>query len=373
MNKRILNAALMTATIAMPLFGTTVSVAADSFYANQSYAAMADITNWVASTPQQITNNMAVQNINVNSTLNGTRYIVQWGDTLWGISQATGISVDKLAYDNHIANRDLIFAGQVLILNRDGSVPADYHYEANPRTVAKTKIIINHNEKNVNINVSPLVVKNEVNVNNNEAPTFTKQGETSEQSTSSTSASATSESDNDAKSAESSSKHDKAAKMDDDEFLAAVHSDVANESSLSGKTVLGNDDSLPDDDDVETTTVLDDETLSTTVKKNSETAAQDVADEINDKLANLSGDDSDALNDADQVKVEITKDDDEIHVTVTVATQKDDEESSSSDEEESSMDESDDEMRDEEESTSESTESSSVEDQAGDTQDDVEE
>lgn len=352
MNKRILNAALMTATMAMPLFGTTVSVAADSFYANQSYAAMADITNWVASTPQQITNNMAVQNINVNSTLNGTRYIVQWGDTLWGISQATGISVDKLAYDNHIANRDLIFAGQVLILNRDGSVPADYHYEANPRVVAKTKIVINHNEKNVNINVSPVIVKNDVNVNNNEAPTFTKQGETSEQSTSATSTSATSDSNKDTKHAESSSKKEKDAKMDDDDFLAAINNDLATESSLSDKTVLGNDDSLPDGDDVETTTVIDDETLSTTVKKNSETAAQDVADEINDKLADLSDDDRDALNDADQVKVEITKDDDEIHVTVTVAVQKDDDESSS---DESSSEASDEESSSESSATTESS------------------
>ncbi|KRL95206.1 LysM peptidoglycan-binding domain-containing protein [Limosilactobacillus equigenerosi] len=361
MNKRILNAALMTATIAMPLFGTTVSVAADSFYANQSYAAMADITNWVASTPQQITNNMAVQNINVNSTLNGTRYIVQWGDTLWGISQATGISVDKLAYDNHIANRDLIFAGQVLILNRDGSVPADYHYEANPRTVAKTKIIINHNEKNVNINVSPVLVKKTENntfVNNGEATTDQSASQGSAANSSATSG------DKDAKSAESNSKHDKAAKMDDDEFLATVHSDVANESSLSGKTVLGNDDSLPDDDDVETTTVIDNETLSTTVKKNSEAAAQDVANEINGKLATLSGDDSDALKHADQVKVEITKDNDKIHVTVTVATQKDDEESSSSDKSSSEASE---------EESSATTESSTAEEQPADAESDSEE
>ena len=46
---------------------------------------------------------------------------------MWGISQATGISIEKLAYDNNIQNIDLIFAGDVLILKRDGDVPAGYH------------------------------------------------------------------------------------------------------------------------------------------------------------------------------------------------------------------------------------------------------
>ena len=59
---------------------------------------------------------MTTQNINAQQ-LDGQQYVIKWGDTLWGISQATGISIEKLAYDNNIQNIDLIFADDVLILN----------------------------------------------------------------------------------------------------------------------------------------------------------------------------------------------------------------------------------------------------------------
>ena len=121
----------------------TVSVLADSFYQNQTSAHAADITNWIASTPEQITNNLTTQNINPQQ-LDGQQYVIQWGDTLWGISQATGISIEKLAYDNNIQNIDLIFAGDVLILKRDGDVPAGYHVTGNGYRCAHSKIVINN-------------------------------------------------------------------------------------------------------------------------------------------------------------------------------------------------------------------------------------
>ena len=120
-----------------------VSVLADSFYQNQTSAHAADITNWIASTPEQITNNLTTQNINPQQ-LDGQQYVIQWGDTLWGISQATGISIEKLAYDNNIQNIDLIFAGDVLILKRDGDVPAGYHVTGNGYRCAHSKIVINN-------------------------------------------------------------------------------------------------------------------------------------------------------------------------------------------------------------------------------------
>ena len=61
-----------------------------------------------------------------------------------GISQATGISIEKLAYDNNIQNIDLIFAGDVLILKRDGDVPAGYHVTGNGYRCAHSKIVINN-------------------------------------------------------------------------------------------------------------------------------------------------------------------------------------------------------------------------------------
>lgn len=141
--KNYVGKAVMLGALLAPIGLPTVSVLADGFYQNQTSAHAADITNWIASTPQQITNNLTTQNINPQQ-LDGQQYVIQWGDTLWGISQATGISIEKLAYDNNIQNIDLIFAGDVLILKRDGDVPAGYHVTGNGHRCAHSKIVINN-------------------------------------------------------------------------------------------------------------------------------------------------------------------------------------------------------------------------------------
>lgn len=150
--KKQIAAAFMTAVLAAPLVATTVATADNN--ASGSPEEQADITNWIANTPQQVSNNMTMQHIDLNN-LNGTRYIIQWGDTLSSISAATGISVAKLCYDNNIQNANLIYAGDVLILNRDGDVPAGYVPDVNPYAVAQTKVTINNGPKNVNITVMP--------------------------------------------------------------------------------------------------------------------------------------------------------------------------------------------------------------------------
>ena len=141
--KNYVSKAVMLGALLAPTGMPMVSVLADSFYQNQTSAHAADITNWIASTPEQITNNLTTQNINPQQ-LDGQQYVIQWGDTLWGISQATGISIEKLAYDNNIQNIDLIFAGDVLILKRDGDVPAGYHVTGNGHRCAHSKIVINN-------------------------------------------------------------------------------------------------------------------------------------------------------------------------------------------------------------------------------------
>lgn len=141
--KNYVSKAVMLGALLAPTGMPMVSVLADSFYQNQTSAHAADITNWIASTPEQITNNLTTQNINPQQ-LDGQQYVIQWGDTLCGISQATGISIEKLAYDNNIQNIDLIFAGDVLILKRDGDVPAGYHVTGNGYRCAHSKIVINN-------------------------------------------------------------------------------------------------------------------------------------------------------------------------------------------------------------------------------------
>lgn len=159
LSKKQLAAALMTAVLAGSVMIGSVAIA-EADNASGSPEEQADITNWIANTPEQISNNMAMQHINPNN-LNGTRYIIQWGDTLSGISAATGISVAKLCYDNNIQNANLIFAGDVLILSNEGSVPAGYDPNVNPNVVAQTKITINNGPTTVNIAVQPQsVVKN---------------------------------------------------------------------------------------------------------------------------------------------------------------------------------------------------------------------
>ncbi|WP_295728105.1 LysM domain-containing protein [uncultured Limosilactobacillus sp.] len=168
-SKKQLSALLMSVVLASSTVMAPL-VMADT--TNGSIEEQADITNWVANTPQQISNNMAMQHINKND-LNGTKYIVQWGDTLSGISAATGISVAKLAYDNHIQDINLIYAGQTLILNRNGNVPANYHVVGDPNQVVISKTTINNGPKNVKFAVSPKVtVNNDNSVNtttNNES------------------------------------------------------------------------------------------------------------------------------------------------------------------------------------------------------------
>lgn len=223
--KNYVGKALMFGALLAPIGMPTVSVLADSFYQNQTSAHAADITNWIASTPEQITNNLTTQNINPKQ-LNGQQYVIQWGDTLWGISQATGISVEKLAYDNNIQNIDLIYAGDVLILNRDGQVPTDYHVTGSGHRCANSKVVINnyygdHNRVVINNTtfVSDDHSKNTViyapdnsdnslsfsNTNNNSGDKDTKDTKDSKDSKNSSSSSSESKESKDASSSSSSS------------------------------------------------------------------------------------------------------------------------------------------------------------------------
>lgn len=196
--KQKFSIALMSAVLLTPVIAGPTAVYADDFYSNQTNAQRADITNWVANTPDQIGNNMQAQGINVND-LHGARYIIQWGDTLSGISAETGISVQKLAYDNNIQNVNLIYAGDVLILNSDGSVPSGYNITGNPNQVASTKVVINNNTNNQNVTIDNSVVNINQSISNNYpsasagSSSSLKSGNSSSSSSSSSSASSSSD------------------------------------------------------------------------------------------------------------------------------------------------------------------------------------
>ncbi|ATO42453.1 LysM peptidoglycan-binding domain-containing protein [Loigolactobacillus coryniformis] len=289
--KRILSAALASALLFAPFLGQTSSVLANSFYANQTNAERADITNWVANDTEQISSNISSQHIDVNN-LDQSKYIIQWGDTLSGISAATGISVRKLAYDNNIKNVDLIYAGDTLILNRDGYVPADWYYQGDGTWVANTKVTINNFIDNtVNINVSPVTVNDSstnksTNVYASPADSNANSGSTTaaaDEDTASTKAAAASpkheaaDSDTDTTNASSDdTSSTTSAILDDDEFADAISDKLADKLGLEDESALSVDFTEQDED---TTT---DSESSDTEDESAESVDDESSDEANE-------------------------------------------------------------------------------------------
>lgn len=207
-NKKRFSAGLMTTLIASATFATTAMATTSANNNLGTPEQQADITNWIANTPAQVSNNMAMQHINPNN-LNGVRYVIQWGDTLSSISEATGISVAKLCYDNHIENANFIYAGNVLILNKDGYVPDNYQPRVDPYTVAQTKVTINNGPTFVNIDVQPGAIKEyyDNSDNSNHSTNIYKAGDntSSQSTTNNNSSNASSKSSSDDSSSDSSS------------------------------------------------------------------------------------------------------------------------------------------------------------------------
>ncbi|KRK16293.1 hypothetical protein FD22_GL001327 [Loigolactobacillus coryniformis subsp. coryniformis KCTC 3167 = DSM 20001] len=306
--KRILSAALASALLFAPFLGQTSSVLANSFYANQTNAERADITNWVANDTEQISSNISSQHIDINN-LDQSKYIIQWGDTLSGISAATGISVRKLAYDNNIKNVDLIYAGDTLILNRDGYVPADWYYQGDGTWVANTKVTINNfidnSDNTVNINVSPVTVNDSstdksTNVYASPADSNANSGSTTaaaDEDTASTKAAAASpkheaaDSDTDTTNASSDdTSSTTSAILDDDEFADAISDKLADKLGLEDESALSVDFTEQDED-----TATDSESSDT-----EDEDAESVDDESSDEANEDSDSETETLYDEDQ-------------------------------------------------------------------------
>lgn len=104
--------------------GAAVAIAGLFAFANnteasaQGYAA----ENWEARTVNQIAEEIEEQATNQENEKGSISYTFQWGDTLWGISEATDISVDKLVQVNDIDNRSLIHVDTTIYLSEDASV-----------------------------------------------------------------------------------------------------------------------------------------------------------------------------------------------------------------------------------------------------------
>lgn len=99
----------------------------------------ANAAEWKARTVDQIKADIA--------KTNGKEYIITWGDTLSGISQATNMTVDSLAQLNSIANVDLIFAGNKLIFDGDVMTVQNDQGETVAQTVVTPERKVDPNKK----------------------------------------------------------------------------------------------------------------------------------------------------------------------------------------------------------------------------------
>lgn len=99
----------------------------------------ANAAEWKARTVDQIKADIA--------KTNGKEYIITWGDTLSGISQATNMTVDALAQLNSIANVDLIFAGNKLIFDGDVMTVQNDQGETVAQTVVTPERKVDPNKK----------------------------------------------------------------------------------------------------------------------------------------------------------------------------------------------------------------------------------
>lgn len=72
-------------------------------------------------------------------------YEFQWGDTLWAISEASGVSLNQLTQINDIQNADLISVGGSIYLSNDGNVVSVEEndtvrsYDVSEETVVETE------------------------------------------------------------------------------------------------------------------------------------------------------------------------------------------------------------------------------------------
>lgn len=374
--KRVAGAALASALLFAPLTLQSATALADSFYTSQTNAERADITNWVANTSQEISNNLSSQHIDVNN-LHGDQYVIQWGDTLSGISNATGISVAKLAYDNRIQNIDLIYAGDVLVLNRDGEVPSDWSYEGDGNYVAKTKVTINNftdnSDHSVNIDVSPVSNKHIDNSDNSVKNEYESpkdpQPDADDKSASASADDAAKESSEDADQLDETDFSDAIQdeikdklNLDDDQltvdFTGKDADDESDDTDSADEDVASDTDT---DSDTDTYTLYDDDqSVSTGSDQLTEKNAKKLADKI---VKQLKEDDKDKdVTDADEIELTITADDDDFTFNLSLTSDDDSDSDGTADSDEDSSDADSESTDDEDTASSEDEDSNADED-----------
>ncbi|WP_208559228.1 3D domain-containing protein [Marinilactibacillus kalidii] len=109
--KYLIKAGATIAFASMIAFGAT----------NEASAEEMSASNWQPRTVSEISSQIEEQMANQDGE-EAIEYTFQWGDTLWGISEATDVSVDKLVKVNDIDNRSMIQVDTKIYLSGDSSI-----------------------------------------------------------------------------------------------------------------------------------------------------------------------------------------------------------------------------------------------------------
>lgn len=97
--------------------GLSMNVSADTWDDDDGKSETNSITEqyraveWIARTVDETKKEISDQGDDIQKG-----YLIQWGDTLWAISQATGIPIPQIVAANNLADPDLIYAGDWLYM-----------------------------------------------------------------------------------------------------------------------------------------------------------------------------------------------------------------------------------------------------------------
>lgn len=144
--------------------GATIAFASMFTFGNMSDASAQEMSadNWEPRTVSEISSEIAAQKENQDGN-DAVEYTFQWGDTLWGVSKATDVSIDKLAKVNDIDNRSMIQVDTKIYLSGDSSIiSVENNDEVVSYDVSEEEVVETETPKEVQESVKEEVVEEEV-------------------------------------------------------------------------------------------------------------------------------------------------------------------------------------------------------------------
>lgn len=149
----LVSAAILGVTV-IPLVGNTAFAEEGGDSAEATYHQVAqppqyDVLKWKANTVSAIQQEIQSQ---LGSQEETKDYEIQWGDTVWGITQAYDLNMDSFVNVNNIQNPDLIYAGDIVTLDVESDLTDNNNNVTNEVNDATDKIGIKESEEKASQN-----------------------------------------------------------------------------------------------------------------------------------------------------------------------------------------------------------------------------